>query len=263
MLSAIFIPNAYRDEVIWNFVGALGCTLLSIWLFVLFCKDRRKNGYFAGSYLAWFVAIATYTIQIGAVGGVFFISLRNRLSAASWSNALVGATLDTLPYVAFLALYVMIWITTSPAGVPTSFHLQFSFDALAKSIVFGIWHEHYHLFWIWATTAGPRLMASSLVCRRDDAGAAALASPMNTASRRCDRWASHSLSPLHCCSDNRCSKPCLTCGYQVHAGRCSCNSGRHLDFVCWPLPPSRQCQVVFGCPFGRVSLPAHWLLLFC
>ena len=50
ILSALFLPNVYRDEVIWNFVGALGCTLLSIWLFALFCKDRRKNGYLAASY---------------------------------------------------------------------------------------------------------------------------------------------------------------------------------------------------------------------
>ena len=25
ILSSLFIPNVYRDEVIWNFVGALGC----------------------------------------------------------------------------------------------------------------------------------------------------------------------------------------------------------------------------------------------
>src|SRR5262245_56605836 len=65
MLSVLFLPNVYRDEVIWNFVGALGCTLLSIWLFALFCNDRRKTGYLAASYLVWFVAIGTYTIQIG------------------------------------------------------------------------------------------------------------------------------------------------------------------------------------------------------
>src|SRR3954466_15896713 len=39
VLSALFIPNVYRDEVIWNFVGALGFTLLSVWLFAVFCKD--------------------------------------------------------------------------------------------------------------------------------------------------------------------------------------------------------------------------------
>ena len=71
ILSSLFIPSVYRDEVIWNFVGALGCTLVCIWLFAVFCRDRRQTGYLAASYLAWFVAIATYTIQTGAMGGVF------------------------------------------------------------------------------------------------------------------------------------------------------------------------------------------------
>jgi len=158
ILSSLFIPNVYRDEVIWNFVGALGCTLVCIWLFAIFCRDRRQSGYLAASYLAWFVAIATYTIQIGAMGGVFFVSLRQRLSTASWTKAVFGAALDTLPYAGLLALYVMIWLTTSPPGVPSAFRLQFSLVALAQSIGFGIWNVHYHFFWTWLTAADNRLM---------------------------------------------------------------------------------------------------------
>jgi hypothetical protein len=158
ILSALFLPNVYRDEVIWNFVAALGCTLLSIWLFAGFCKDRRKNGYLAASYLAWFVAISTYTIQIGAMGAVFFVSLRKRLFVVPWPSAVVGAVADVLPYAALLVLYVMLWITTTPAGVPTAFQLQFSYQALAKSIAFGVWNQHYQFFWIWLVTAGPQLM---------------------------------------------------------------------------------------------------------
>ena len=159
ILSALFLPNVYRDEVIWNFVAALGCTLFSIWLFALFCKDRRKNGYLAASYLAWFVAISTYTIQIGAMAAVFFVSLRKRLFVVPWPSAVVGAVGDVLPYAALLALYVMLWITTSSVGVPTAFQLQFSYQALAKSIAFGVWNQHYQFFWIWLVNAGPRLMA--------------------------------------------------------------------------------------------------------
>ena len=158
ILSSLFIPNVYRDEVIWNFVGALGCTLVCIWLFAMFCRDRRQTGYLAASYLAWFVAIATYTIQTGAMGGVFFVSLRQRLATASWPRAVFGAALDTLPYAGLLALYVMIWLTTSPVGVPSAFRLQFSLVALAQSMAFGVWNDHYHFFWIWLTSADSRLM---------------------------------------------------------------------------------------------------------
>jgi hypothetical protein len=153
--SALFIPNVYRDEVIWNFVGALGFTLLSIWLFAVFCKDRRKYGFLAASYLAWLVAITTYTIQTGAMAAIFFVSLRERLFLVPWPKAVVGAVADALPYVAFLVVYIMLWITTSPIGIPNAFHLQFSFEALAKSIAFGIWNEHYQFFWIWLMAAGP------------------------------------------------------------------------------------------------------------
>ena len=158
IVSSLFIPNVYRDEVIWNFVGALGCTLVCIWLFAMFSRDRSKSGYLTASYLAWFVAIATYTIQTGAMGGVFFVSLRQRLATVSWARAVLGAAFDTLPYVALLTLYVMIWLTTSPVGVPSAFRLQFSFMALAQSIAFGIWNDHYHFFWIWLTSADSRLM---------------------------------------------------------------------------------------------------------
>jgi hypothetical protein len=162
-LSALFIPNAYLSDVIWHLVGALGCTLMSIWLFALFCKDRLKSGYLAASYLAWFVAISTYTIQIGAMGAVFFVSLRERLSMVPWPRAVVGAVADALPYALLLILYVMLWITTSWAGVPGALHFQFSFDALAKSIAFAFWNGNYQTFWIWLIDAGPRLMALAFV----------------------------------------------------------------------------------------------------
>ena len=158
ILSSLFLPNVYRDEVIWNFVGALGFTLVCIWLFARFCRDRAKSGYLAASYLAWFVAIATYTIQTGAMGGIFFIALRQRLATATWARAVFGAALDTLPYAGLLALYVMIWLTTSPVGVPSAFGLQFSFAALAQSMAFGVWNHHYHFFWIWLSSADNRLM---------------------------------------------------------------------------------------------------------
>ena len=158
ILSAPFIANVFRDGVIWNLVAALGCTLLSIWLFALFVDDRRRTGYLIASYLFWFVAISTYTIQIGGVCAVFLVSTRQRLAVMSWPNAIFGALIDAFPFAGFLALYLMLWITTSSVGVPAAINLQFSFDALTESIAFGIWNEHYQFFWIWLIAAGPKLM---------------------------------------------------------------------------------------------------------
>ena len=158
MLSSLFLANWYRDEVIWNFLGALGCSLLSIWFFALFSNNRSRSGCLAASYLTWFVAVSTYTIQIGAMAGIFFVSLRARLSVASWFRATCGALLDIVPYAALLLLYIMIWITTSPAFIPGAYRTEFTFGAFAKSIASGIWSDHYVYFWIWLIAAGPRLM---------------------------------------------------------------------------------------------------------
>ena len=57
-------------------------------------KIRRRSGLFAASYVAWFVAFSTYSLQIGAMGAVFFISLRQRLGLIAWPSAIVGALLD-------------------------------------------------------------------------------------------------------------------------------------------------------------------------
>lgn len=159
VLSALFIPNAYIDGVIWNILGALGCSLLSIWLFAVFCNDRRKSRYLAASYLIWFVAFATYTLQVGTIGAVFFVSLRARLASTSWPRAILGALGDLVPYASLLALYVMVWLTTSSAGVPSAINLQFDFDAFVHSIAFGVWNNHYCWFWIWLIKSGPLLMS--------------------------------------------------------------------------------------------------------
>lgn len=155
LLSSLFIVNAYRDGVIWNFVGALGCSLLSIWLFALFCQDRRKSGYLGASLVVWFIAFGTYTIQTGAMGAIYFVSLRDRLTVCSWPRAMWKAALDVLPYAALLALYLLIWITTTADQVPSAFTFKFSPAALSKSLAFGIWNEYYQFFWIWLVRGPP------------------------------------------------------------------------------------------------------------
>jgi hypothetical protein len=156
ILSALFIPNVHRDDVIWNLVGAVGCTLLSIWLFAVFCKDRRQSGFLAASYVAWFVAFSTYSLQVGAIGAIFFVSLRQRLRLVAWPSAVIGAVFDILPYAGLFVLFLMLWITAMPAIIPYQF--QFSAIALAKSIGNGIWHQSYYFFWTWLAGAGLRLM---------------------------------------------------------------------------------------------------------
>ena len=161
ILSAVFIPSVYRDDVIWNLVAALGCTLLSIWLFLLFTNDRRRSGVLAASYVAWFVAFGTYSLQSGAIAAIFLVSLRQHLGFARDPKALLGAIWDALPYAALFVLFLMLWITALPMIVPYQF--QFSTAALFKSISNGLWHDYYHYFGIWLLSAGVTLIAVTFV----------------------------------------------------------------------------------------------------
>ena len=102
----------------------------------MFCKDRRKSAYLAASYISWFVAIGTYTIQIGAIAAIFFVSLRQRIINASWLKGFSwrgnGRASRMLR---FLMLYLMLWITASFTwSYRLGLHYQFSFDALTTSI---------------------------------------------------------------------------------------------------------------------------------
>ena len=106
-----------------------------IWLFALFCKDRRRNGYLAGSFLAWFVALGTYTIQIGAMGGIFFSHCGSGFQPLR-RQCHCGRRVQFSSLCHDLAFYVMIWFATSPWECRPSFHLQFSLDALAESVAF-------------------------------------------------------------------------------------------------------------------------------
>ena len=65
------------------------------------------------------------------------------------------AALDVLPYAALLALYLLIWITTTADQVPSAFTFKFSPAALSKSLAFGIWNEYYQFFWIWLVREPP------------------------------------------------------------------------------------------------------------
>jgi hypothetical protein len=109
----------------------------------------------ATSYLVWFVALGTYTLQVGGAGAVFFVSYQN-------GRSLLRAALDVLPYIALLVIYVMIWTTTTPAGGESDiYRLSFSFDALLKSIAAGLWNKSYGIFWIWLWNSGPWLMTAT------------------------------------------------------------------------------------------------------
>jgi hypothetical protein len=153
ILSALFIANVHRDGIVWVPTVALGYTLLAIWQFALFCRDRSNAFFLAASLIAWFIAVGTYSIQVGAIAAVFVMSLRHR-------RGFLGALADASPYAVLLALHMMIWSTTVPTAMAPVYGFRLSFDALAETIGFAVWNVHYQYFWAWLVEAGPAFMTS-------------------------------------------------------------------------------------------------------
>ena len=147
-LTAIFSANAFFDQIYWNFQMALIASILIVCCFIMHQRGAGRGGWFAGALALWLIAIATYTIQAGAIAANGYLALRrgardeNRLDAiAHWPFVMrrfTTAFLATWPFAVALIVFVMIWQTTSvPAdtfiGAPQPLRLL-------QSLRMGVWH---------------------------------------------------------------------------------------------------------------------------
>ena len=169
ILVSLFIVNVYRDDIVWTQVGALSCTLLSIWAFL---RSKAVEGYATAwrglSLVLWLVALSTYTIQCGAMFGIFALSFcRNidtgRLRLETLFGAVLKAAIDAAPYLAILLIYYMIWITSSAPQFSSVMTLQFSFSQMMSSLWSGLWHSDYLAFWTWVGDSGVGINISAFV----------------------------------------------------------------------------------------------------
>src|SRR5262249_2034875 len=68
--------SSYLDHVTWNFLGALGLNLLSIWAFCAYVDGGRRNHHLVVASLVLFlVSIGTYTLQAGGALAIAWVSL--------------------------------------------------------------------------------------------------------------------------------------------------------------------------------------------
>jgi hypothetical protein len=159
-LVSLFIVTVYRDDIVWTQVGALSCTLLTVWSFLRSKASGGSTASWRGASLVfWLISISTYTLECGAVIGIFAISVilnvRNTgRNVKSVARCALEVSADVGPYVAVLIIYYMIWTTASAANYPGFTELNFSVAQLIKSLSFGLWHSDYLLFVKWAFEAG-------------------------------------------------------------------------------------------------------------
>jgi hypothetical protein len=143
---SVFMANGYFDQIYWNFQAALICSLWSIILFTQFLRSgRSRHGLYAGSLIMWFIAIASYTIQSGAILAIAYLSVfrpqnETRLFSAARLRA---AFFDALPFAVFYLLFLLLWRTT--VRVPGTYALHPAITRIASSIWLGVVHYDFRL----------------------------------------------------------------------------------------------------------------------
>jgi hypothetical protein len=160
----VWMANGYREQVIWNFQGALAASLLSVATYAHFIAGgRRRYFLYAVSIIAWFIAFATYTIQCGAVLAIGYLACRRTpVNQAGALRVMIErgriVIVDTFPYLVLFVLFLLIWQTTMSVGVAESLPLQFTIAGLLGSLREGIWSSHLALFYSWVAGSPDRVV---------------------------------------------------------------------------------------------------------
>ncbi len=144
-LIGICTFNAFFDQIYWNFQAALVCSIFCVVCYLNHLRRPGAGQWLAASLVLWFLAIATYTIQTGAIVAIAFAALLTGWSGAvgrpacRLARGVRAACAATWPFGLLLVAFVMIWQTTS---VPSSnFVGAPGFARLFESLRMGLWHE--------------------------------------------------------------------------------------------------------------------------
>ncbi len=141
--------NAYFDQIYWNFLAALGCSILCVTCFALHLQRRGNGQWLAASLVLWLLAVSTYTIQTGAAAAIAMLAFAVGSREARGGlllRAVAGirtAVEATWPFAAILLVFLLIWRTT--ASPSDAFVTAPSLDRLLASLRMGLWHEDFDL----------------------------------------------------------------------------------------------------------------------
>lgn len=158
IFSAIFTANGYIDSIYWPFVGALSASLLCVWAYTRFLDSHRSVvGWWSLSLVLWLFALASYTLQTGAVMAVAYLAYASpsngeRSLFSSPAKRFLRAATDTLPYLALFLIFLLVWKTTASPSMAVYYQMDFSPAQMVKSLGFAVWHMDFLTFATWATS---------------------------------------------------------------------------------------------------------------
>src|ERR1700733_6472938 len=138
----------YNEQIMWNFLMALGLTTSSVLFYVKFLDAGRKQGrYLALSLLLYFAAFCTYSIQCGAVLANFCLALLRKSDGDTFFVRLRGALWDGGIFASLFALYLLSWATTSrPVSESYALHTRLFKKQFLPSFQSLIWQADYSNF---------------------------------------------------------------------------------------------------------------------
>jgi hypothetical protein len=141
--------SGYGDQIMWNFLGALALSVLTIWLYCKYVDSgRRTAAYLALSLLLYLFAISTYTLQSTSFLAIFVVAfLRGQpasTSAGGWARRLALALLETGYYIALFAIFTLFWYTAArPSSEYYALSLALVRTQFLESIKYLMWHYDY------------------------------------------------------------------------------------------------------------------------
>ncbi len=140
----------YIEQALFIMLISLVFSLFSVYTYLLYLNSGRTHYRFLiTSMVLFFIALGTYSIQCAVPLAILVIGIANALeqpNSHERKNAIRQTLLDIVGYVAFLILFLQIWITTSG---PTSSYFVLKLGLFVKnffhSIKFFAWHTDINL----------------------------------------------------------------------------------------------------------------------
>lgn len=147
--------SSYYESVLWDMLGALTLTLLTLLFYCRYIDSNRTNANdLVISLLCYLFALGTYTIQSGAIIGIAFLAFFRNANTTSFPIRLKNTLKETSYFFALFFFYNAIWFTVNrnsnlyyffqlPLFLKQFFHSieLFIYPAAYPDFFSKIWHD--------------------------------------------------------------------------------------------------------------------------
>lgn len=166
MLVLVCNFSGYREQIIWNFLTASGLGLVALHLYARFVDTGRVAPYcLAAALIAFLVAIATYTLNLGMLIAVAAIALLRRPwggDEPKWAARARDGILEIAFFVTVAGVFMLIWYTAArPSSDYYRLNVGLAAQQFASSVRQLLWHPDF-TYYIVNAYRSPEVVFASL-----------------------------------------------------------------------------------------------------